>query len=775
MQQVLRKLRSVRTRIRAALLLRGVLVVLAGAAAILAGSFVLDWTLRPPLGVRVVLLATMAGAVTILAARALLVPLVRKLPLRTVALLVEKRHPEYGDELISAIELDAARRDGTTTESPALIEAMVARASERFRGESFGGIARFGATRTPALILAGLLVLCVWYAGAHPVNARVWRDRILLLRDVAWPRATTLHLEIADMDAFHPRVEDGGARVVLHVPRDTTLRVRARAEGTIPDAAVLRRRPMATGGVRGAAVEIPMSPRDGTEGGVHFEATIPPVTSSFELTAAGGDDTDDEPVFEIDVRSAPAVDRFMARYRPPPYTGRPDEDVAEGWNIRAPAGTEVTMEFETSLPLSSFRLLLRAGGPRELSAADASRRRFVHTFTVLENDFWEYALLGENGVENRDRPQFEIIAEVDARPRIAVDLPQQGRLECTPFATVPLRLSVSDDYGVSALSLRLGLEPAEVLPIAMPFEPEDLTEPLPSKNVSAFRALALAELALPRSEGAARPPEVGESLYLRFEAQDNRSFGDRLPQSETTRTAWEIRIVDREEVERSLVQLQSRIKEDVKETERRLDRAGEALTEALGAVSADGSAVEEMAAAVRRAEERQIAVSRLLNDAQKSCIRLFDTWAWNRLDRSNLTEKIVGHLAAGFRAAVSLRDVAPLYAAVHARVRGEASETQPMGRLTVILGLFLQTTVDLCPELERTLRRAVEARDRAEAATQLRAARARADDLRAAIATLRQKLEAWEDFQDIVQSWKEIREYLEGLHNRTRTAVSQPR
>jgi hypothetical protein len=101
-------------------------------------------------------------------------------------------------------------------------------------------------------------------------------------------------------------------------------------------------------------------------------------------------------------------------------------------------------------------------------------------------------------------------------------------------------------------------------------------------------------------------------------------------------------------------------------------------------------------------------------------------------------------------------DPSQLYGEAIDKVRSQVDEAQLMGRLTGILDLLLRTSAVRSPEAYRRLARAglVTAKD--ERATHLQGALEMQKLLREDVLLLVDKLEAWEDYLDVIQGFRDL-------------------
>src|SRR5262245_1487132 len=135
MAPVTARLSRLRGAIPTLFALDGVSRLFLALAAFVVVTFLLDWSLILPAGVRVFLLVAGLAGFGVLAWQRLFYPLGVKITDDDLALFVERHFPELNDRLISAIQLtrervDAAKEGSTASNSPELVAALVADAEQ---------------------------------------------------------------------------------------------------------------------------------------------------------------------------------------------------------------------------------------------------------------------------------------------------------------------------------------------------------------------------------------------------------------------------------------------------------------------------------------------------------------------------------------------------------------------------------------------------------------------------------------------------------------------
>ncbi len=719
-------------------------------------TFVLDWLFKLPVGVRVVMAAFAVAAGLLYVVRGFIRPVTRPVSADELALLVEKSDPALNDSLISALQFQRAAAAGTASESPALIQLTVDEAVKALGQRSFSNAVSLTPAFKPALAAAAIVLTatCGWLS--YPEMGRLWLDRFVLFRNTPWPKRTNLKIVIVDQDKF--TVSEEAGRTVIHVPERSPLHVQVNSEGVVPSDVEL-----VTSGLDDRSEEQRFS-MGRPAGKDFFQHIFPPLTQSIVMHAVGGDDQDDDPTVEIRVARAPRVQKFWVDYEYPSYTGLTPRTLPDA-NISAPEGTRLTFHFQVNMPLQGFDLAFEKAGSQPMSpGADGS---FTRTLIVEQSDFYTYRLTGENGIASVDVPRYVITAEPDQTPRVQVDLPGSDSLICTPDAVIPLRGTATDDYGIAKLALRWGATD-DTLPLAVDIAGDALLSPMGGRSVSFYRDLTLRDLSPPagpesRPAGTAAGLAVGDQFRFKFLATDNRvtptqpephrQFGDHT---------YMVQVLAPTEVERELAQRQSRLRERVNEilvlAQARKQETDD-VRDSLSRKEMDAKVAADKLIAI---ESGQTRVSTELAGATRQFMRVFDGYLYNRLDPGNLTEKLLTVLGGLYRTSGEA-DPFKLYGQAVATVRPQASEAEVMGRLTVIVEIFLRSAAERSPEAARRLGQAGLVSAKPECVDMLRSAGEMQQLLIEDLKLLEEKLEAWEDYLDVVQGVRDLIEAQQGI------------
>jgi len=469
-------------------------------------TFLLDWSLILPAGVRLFLLVAGVAGFGFLAFKRIFYPLGVRISDDDLALFVERHFPELNDRLISAIQLTREPVDSTgTSQSPELVAALVADAEQAtsqidFRrviiGKHVGKIAGWA--------LAALLVL-VGAAVAKPDYAAIYANRVVG-GSTRWPQRT--HLKILDFKDNH--------KVIA---RADDLTVAVEYEGRRPSKPMLEYRFRT--GEKGREYMSPLA-------GNRFQFTFTRVTGPFEFFIEGGDDV--TATHTVDTVTPPSLDAVKVYLEYPTYMRMantpPDRPETSG-NVSAPFGTKVRFEALTNEDLKSAQLALGFKGKETVAElavgknAEGKPRSIAGTFTVNEASS-EYALslTAENGLNNRDPIRYSIRGIEDRPPDIVVKDPL-GDEFVTDLCERPIEIEVKDDHGIARIVLEhriLSQQPNKSTDwTAQEFNREQNSRDYGELLIRSETVLNIGKMGL----------QAGDHVELRFRAEDYKDVGGR--------------------------------------------------------------------------------------------------------------------------------------------------------------------------------------------------------------------------------------------------------
>lgn len=347
----------------------------------------------------------------------------RKAGLKAPAMEAESRHPEIGCELSTAAEYLSGDRKARAEYEPELVRALEGRAVIHLARTSFD----YGRLwRRPAvgvgLVMALIGILLVSVSGSLTAVQRVVAP---------WSSAAYTRMEMKSGD--------------LEVPVGRDVELVGRAEGRRPKSVWLER--SVDGGVTWESAPMTLTPQG------DYSTKVSSVKHSFSYRmSAGGVVSHGR---RVNVYVPPEVSQWSLEMTPPAYTRRGMTKQAQP-DLNVLRATQVRFEVRPNVPLSKARLRFKDQGVVEMTA-DAGGGWVGTMAFVKPSEYWVelYDASGRLGV-NSTPYRVQVLA--DAVPRVEILEPGEDmRAEATN--RIPVKVTASDDYGVSDLKLvfhRLG-------------------------------------------------------------------------------------------------------------------------------------------------------------------------------------------------------------------------------------------------------------------------------------------------------------------------------
>ena len=437
------KLRGLRRRIALWFTLDGLARLLWCLIAIIAIDFVLDWTFMMDRAQRGVMLALGIFTLAMLVYYRLMRPLSVRFSDDALCQLVEARHQELGQSLISAVQFARRENIDDARVSRAMIDATIEQGAERARGVQFADVlSESGFYRSVVLIvlaLAGLGLFAATVASEEPL--RIWFNRNVMLGDALWPQA--YYFDIAG-------AKDG----VLTIPRGDDWPVRVEVlpgQEKLPPVDQLN-------------VQIDMrAPRERRYENMepdnepyHYRLPLQNVLEAFRFQVRAGRSASNW----IDVRliDRPEVKDLRLTVTPPSYTGRQEEELPAGSGpYFVLKGSKLKVSGTANQPLAGATLAVgellvpfRMTGedtfaielPPEQVGAGAYRINLLsRQQIILPGDTAASPLASK-----RPTP-FSLRQAVDGEPQVKVQLVGIGGM-VVPGAKLPCRVRISDDFAL---------------------------------------------------------------------------------------------------------------------------------------------------------------------------------------------------------------------------------------------------------------------------------------------------------------------------------------
>lgn len=416
-----RFVQDVRARWRRRTIIQGVSVAVLTLAAIAALLLGLQAAGVPPVYLKAALVPAI-GVWLLVLGFVLIRPLMRTPDDRQIALYIEERLPALEDRLNSAIELSAHT---LPPEHSALLDRLLDDAARQVQTVPLDTVVDRQRSRILAYGAAAAAVVLVLF------GARSLGDLSLRLADGSM--APAVERPYMTVNPGSVEIEKGAAQEVVVELRDETdrevvLHVK-RGEGPWEKIAMQR-------GL-------------GEPAFLHELASVQePVQYFVEHDEVRSD------VYRLSLYEFPAVAGIDAHYRYPSYTGLPERTQTGSGDLRAVAGTRVTLSVAATGAVETAELVLNDTDRRPMTRTEDGR--YEAELMLRERATYTIALTDDRGKGNKFPEEYLIQPVDDAPPIVTVTDPQRD-LRANAIEEVFVAARAEDDFGVKALRLRFSI------------------------------------------------------------------------------------------------------------------------------------------------------------------------------------------------------------------------------------------------------------------------------------------------------------------------------
>lgn len=330
----------------------------------------------------------------------------------------------------------------------------------------------------------------------------------------------------------------------------------------------------------------------GHQGEGIFKYTFPPMIDDLEFYLEGNDDVDGLPVYSVEVLNPPTIIKSYMWYEYPAYCGVPstekDKPEQHG-NVKALQGTTVRLLFEANIPIAEANILFPDDQQEVYPNTELSilqdGKLLSASFEVKMDSRYRITLRAKNGLRNASPTSNYIRMMRDSRPYVkgaftssatqesVVVSGVKPRIYMLRTATVPLRVDVEDDYGISNIAILRKAnkedswkrQPLEI------FEDEEeegddkdqQKDKQKGKRAFSYHLFSLEKgTVVDEGSTSARKLQTGDIVYYKLYAQDNNNIsGPGTKESDV----YSIEIVDD-------TQLLKKLNEGLLENKRQLGR-----------------------------------------------------------------------------------------------------------------------------------------------------------------------------------------------------------
>ncbi len=354
---------------------------------------------------------------------------IRRPDIVEAARLVERRWPDLGDRLVSAVQLGGLEGPALRGQSPSLVAALVDATERETAGYDFRAAvstrplirAVQAAGAAGAAMLLGAVIFPAAYGGAlyRLADCRRQYDR---------PRGVIVSVLV------------GNARIIRGEDFTTTGMV----IGDTGDGASTVYR-------WEDARDWTVTPLDLGAGNGTFTFRVDKPRRSFEYYAEAGDAR--TPAYRVEVIERPDITAVEASVTPPRYTGAAPYTERGDGSLRVLAASKITLKI-TATRMPSSMAIVWGDSTRTKCAVEGDTGAV--SFTVDRSIDYEIVMIDTLGIGNRDPIRHRIACLEDEPPRIAI-LSPRGEVGLPLSMRFPVAWRATDDYGLTAVELRYRL------------------------------------------------------------------------------------------------------------------------------------------------------------------------------------------------------------------------------------------------------------------------------------------------------------------------------
>ena len=491
-------LSSLRRRIHAYVWIQGLAIALAWLGAAFWITLALDWWIEPPALARQIMIGAVGVVLLYLVYRFIFRRAFVRLADTNLAVLLERRFRNFGDSLVTTVEL-ADHPDHATGFNPQMLAHTQSDALKHLPEIELGDVFRPGPLAT-AVFGATAAIVSVAAFAVFASDAFGTYMRRQTGSDELWPRRTHLAIE-----GFADR------RIKVAKGSDVEIVALADTGFEVPNTVQIRYR---TEDGKSRENMSRLGVAEPTDKFQKYSFTFRGILSSRSFDLAGGDAV--LRGFEIDVVDVPTIEMTLhCKY--PDYMHRDPRDLPVTGIMQIPQGTKVTVLAKANKNLVEVPVSMLVGDKTQVGErirlADArDRRHFTYEIPQLEDDqILYFTLVDVDGIRTKEPIRLSLNATPDEPPHVGLHLRAIGT-SITPQARLPVEGEVTDDYGVARMWFEYKLDQGDV--VQTPFRANPRSRPTIKCDRAADEALDFKE----------KPLKIGQQVSLSMMAEDNRNL-----------------------------------------------------------------------------------------------------------------------------------------------------------------------------------------------------------------------------------------------------------
>ncbi|MFG0288608.1 MAG: polyketide synthase [Rhodopirellula sp. JB044] len=416
--------------------------------------------------------------------RYLLSRLNRELPDDSLALLIERHHPEIGGRLITAVQLGETPRSGDSY-SPTFMRKVRQEAERQVEQVDLERVFRPEPIRHKVTIVVPLVLAALIMAIASPQTFGRAIGRLTLFSDSPWPRNAQLEMVGVEVPIIAASEADEGATQLVAFEGNTvrlargsnaTLRVRAAGEDfghQIPDLCTATY--VDDDGNRGQS----NLRRVGRviDGYQSFVLDGPPLTSladSVTISIRGLDDRLND--YRIEAVEPPAIAKMQMQVRYPDYlrvfhnNADFDQQLDYQAGVRIREGSSLILTGLASSPLGGVDVVASdAGSGASIGTSESAEATSPTLDAKVADDGMSFSLALDDvrdatsirvvprdadGISAQAAYRYFIGVVRDEAPETSMRMSGIGS-SITPIARLPIKATATDDYGIESMSISM--------------------------------------------------------------------------------------------------------------------------------------------------------------------------------------------------------------------------------------------------------------------------------------------------------------------------------
>ena len=427
---------------------------------------------------------------------------------KSLALLIERRFPDFQDSLVTTVEF----ADSSESEiDPSLLLQTRRSAVSNLGSVRLGEIFNFRPLIRSSLGAVTVAISVALFAAFASDAFATWANRFYLLSDDPWPRRS--HIEVIGFNEQSIiKVAEGD---------DITIRVRADATRETPPPEVCTIYYRLDNGGRGSAnMSKDGAARDGFQ---HYSFASTPfkgMLEGVEFDVVGFDHRVSG--LRIEVVPSPTVIGVTLRSELPAYTGLLPRN--DDWSVasRLPIGSRIQVTTTANKPLERIELT-NVSVADEIVETIEPDLNDARVFTYLIDNLSariakNIVLYDQDGIVSQQPFRLTIGAIADQSPEVSAQLIGIGDA-VTPDVTIPLQGTATDDYAVASTWFNVAVTESPAR------EGQTLTFPIEAKSDGTIDA----RLDFRAQRNAEEHPvelAVGERMSLTIQSADRYNLGD---------------------------------------------------------------------------------------------------------------------------------------------------------------------------------------------------------------------------------------------------------